>query len=42
MKSNIENVNEEILDTTKPLVEALYRSLELGMTNQREENANYQ
>lgn len=42
MKTKIENINEEITTTTTPLVESLYRSLELGMINQKEENANFQ
>lgn len=35
MKNKIGNTNDEILDTTRPLVESLYRSLELGMVNQK-------
>ncbi len=42
MKAKIENNNDEIMDTTRPLVEALYRTLELGMVNQKEENVNFQ
>lgn len=42
MKSKIENAGDEIMDTTRPLVESLYRGLELGMVNQKEENANFQ
>ena len=30
------------METTTPLVESLYRSLELGMINQKEENSNFQ
>ena len=30
------------METTTPLVESLQRSLELGMTNQKEENSNFQ
>jgi hypothetical protein len=30
------------MDTTRPLVESLYRTLELGMVNQKEENTNFQ
>jgi hypothetical protein len=30
------------VETTTPLVESLYRSLELGMINQKEENSNFQ
>ena len=30
------------METTTPLVESLYRSLELGMINQKEENTNFQ
>lgn len=30
------------MDTTRPLVESLYRNLELGMVNQKEENSNFQ
>jgi hypothetical protein len=42
MKNKIDNINEEITTTTTPLVESLYRSLELGMINQKEENSNFQ
>ena len=42
MKNKIENTNDEIMDTTHPLVESLYRSLELGMITQKEENNNFQ
>jgi hypothetical protein len=42
MKTKIDNINEEITTTTTPLVESLYRSLELGMINQKEENNNFQ
>ena len=42
MKTKISNINEEITETTTPLVESLYRSLELGMISQKEENANFQ
>ena len=42
MRTKIDNINEEIVETTTPLVESLYRSLELGMTNQKEENSNFQ
>jgi hypothetical protein len=42
MKTKIENINEEITETTTPLVESLYRTLELGMISQKEENANFQ
>ena len=35
MKTKIDNINEEVVETTTPLVESLYRSLELGMTNQK-------
>ena len=42
MKNKIENTNDEIMDTTHPLVEALYRNLEMGMISQREENSNFQ
>lgn len=35
MRNKIENNNDEIMDTTRPLVESLYRSLELGMVNQK-------
>jgi predicted nucleic acid-binding Zn-ribbon protein len=42
MKTKIENINEEIVETTTPLVESLYRSLELGMIQQKEENGNFQ
>jgi hypothetical protein len=42
MKNKIENINDEIMDTTNPLVEGLYRSLEMGMINQKEENNNFQ
>ena len=30
------------METTTPLVESAYRSLELGMINQKEENSNFQ
>ena len=30
------------MDTTHPLVESLYRNLEMGMINQKEENNNFQ
>lgn len=30
------------MDTTHPLVESLYRNLEMGMINQKEENSNFQ
>lgn len=30
------------MDTTHPLIEALYRNLEMGMINQKEENTNFQ
>lgn len=30
------------MDTTRPLVESLYRGLEMGMVNQKEENNNFQ
>lgn len=30
------------MDTTRPLVESLYRTLELSMVNQKEENTNFQ
>jgi hypothetical protein len=30
------------METTTPLVESAYRSLELGMINQKEENTNFQ
>ena len=42
MKTKIENINEEITETTTPLVESLYRNLELGMISQKEENGNFQ
>ena len=42
MRNKIENTNDEVTDTTRPLIEALYRSLELGMVNQKEENSNFQ
>jgi SMC interacting uncharacterized protein involved in chromosome segregation len=42
MRNKIENNNDEIMDTTRPLVESLYRSLELGIVNQKEENNNFQ
>lgn len=42
MRSKIENNNDEIMDTTRPLVESLYRTLELSMVNQKEENTNFQ
>jgi predicted nucleic acid-binding Zn-ribbon protein len=42
MRSKIDNINEEIVETTTPLVESLYRSLELGMISQKEENTNFQ
>ena len=42
MRTKIENINEEIIETTTPLVESLYRQLELGMVNQKEENNNFQ
>lgn len=42
MRTKIENINEQITETTTPLVESLYRSLELGMINQKEENNNFQ
>ncbi len=42
MKTKINNINEEITETTTPLVESLYRNLELGMITQKEENANFQ
>lgn len=42
MKNKIENNSDEIMDTTRPLVQSLYRSLELGMVNQKEENTNFQ
>ena len=42
MRNKIENTNDEITDTTRPLIDALYRSLELGMVNQKEENSNFQ
>ena len=35
MKNKIENTNDEIMDTTHPLVEALYRNLEMGMISQK-------
>lgn len=36
MKTKVENINDEILGTTNPLLESLYRSLELSMVNQKE------
>ena len=42
MRTKIDNINEEIVETTTPLVESLYRSLELGMINQKEENGHFQ
>ena len=42
MRTKIENINEEISETTTPLVESLYRGLELGMITQKEENGNFQ
>lgn len=42
MKTKINNINEEITETTTPLVESLYRNFELGMISQKEENANFQ
>ena len=32
----INNINEEISSTTSPLIEALYRHVEMGMLNQKE------
>jgi hypothetical protein len=42
MKTKILNINEEINETTTPLIESLLRNLELGMTTQKEENSNFQ
>lgn len=35
MQTKILNINDEISDTTAPLIEALYRQLEMGMLNQK-------
>jgi hypothetical protein len=35
MRTKIENINEEITETTTPLVESLYRNLEMGMISQK-------
>lgn len=32
----INNTNDEIRSTTSPLIEALYRQVEMGMLNQKE------
>jgi hypothetical protein len=42
MKAKILNIDEEITETTTPLLESLFRSLELGMVSQKEENTNFQ
>ena len=42
MRNRIDNTNEEITNTTNPLIEALYKDLERGMLNQKEENLNFQ
>ncbi len=35
IQTKILNINDEISDTTAPLIEALYRQLEMGMLNQK-------
>ena len=42
MRNRIDNTNDEITNTTNPLIEALYRELERGMLNQKEENLSFQ